>query len=130
MLSRGGASGGVLGSSKAQCAVKREGFVRSESNTLNTSASSRVICGNQNHACCGVVGDVIDLAGAVLVAALDADEACLRDQRPSQMPSGSIITVPRIGRQTWMIAQRFLKRRSASASPTISRSRRGADASV
>ena len=50
--------------------------------------------------------------------------------RPSQMPSGSIITVPRIGRHTWMMAQRFLKRRSASASPTISRKRRGAELSV
>jgi len=51
-------------------------------------------------------------------------------ERPSQIASGSISTLPRIGRHTWMIAQRFLKRRSASASPTISRSRRGAEVSV
>jgi len=45
MLSRGGAPGGVAGSSNALCAVKRESLLASESNTLNTSASSRVIWG-------------------------------------------------------------------------------------
>src|ERR1700704_1201812 len=45
MLSRGQASAGVLGSSKAVWAVKRAGGVGSESNTLNTSASLRSICG-------------------------------------------------------------------------------------
>ena len=45
MLSRGGAFGGVLGSSNAECAVKRVGTFGSVSNTLNTSASLRSICG-------------------------------------------------------------------------------------
>ena len=45
MLSRAGAFGGVLGSANAECAVKRVGTLSSESNTLNTSASSRSISG-------------------------------------------------------------------------------------
>jgi hypothetical protein len=34
------------------------------------------------------------------------------------------------GRHTWMMAQRFWRRRSASASPTISRRRRASDADI
>ena len=45
MLSRGGAFGGVLGSSNAECAVNFVGTFWSVSNTLNTIASSRFICG-------------------------------------------------------------------------------------
>ena len=45
MLSRGGAFGGVLGSSNAECAVNRVGTFGSVSNTLNTIASWRFICG-------------------------------------------------------------------------------------
>jgi hypothetical protein len=45
MLSRGQALADVLGSSKAVWAVKRAILPASESNTLNTSASSRSICG-------------------------------------------------------------------------------------
>ena len=45
ILSRAGALGGVAGSSNALWAVKREGLLPSESNTLNTSASLRSING-------------------------------------------------------------------------------------
>jgi len=45
MLSRGGALGGVLGSSKAEWALKRVATSGSVSNTLNTNASLRFICG-------------------------------------------------------------------------------------
>ena len=45
MLSRGGALGGVLGSSKAECAVNFVATFWSVSNTLNTIASWRFICG-------------------------------------------------------------------------------------
>ncbi len=79
MLSRGGASAGVAGSSNALCAVKREGLLASESNTLNTSASFRVHLREVEPLVRRVVRDVIDLAGAVLVAPLDQDEALLRD---------------------------------------------------
>ena len=45
MLCRGGAPGGVVGSSIAVCAVKRARPSFSESKTVNTSASSRRIRG-------------------------------------------------------------------------------------
>ena len=45
MLSRGRASGGLVGSTKEACAVKRALPSFLESNTLNTNASSRFILG-------------------------------------------------------------------------------------
>ena len=54
MLSRGGALGGVLGSSNAECAVKRVATFGSVSNTLNTIASLRSICGKWYQTCSGL----------------------------------------------------------------------------
>src|SRR5678815_74152 len=47
MLSRGRACGGAVGSLKAVCAVQRARPSRNDSYTLNTSASSGRILGNQ-----------------------------------------------------------------------------------